>query len=324
MLQRVAFSVIGPRPTSHRTRLLDHPPPSLAELHLHLDGSLRMATVRELAAQRGHPVPADLLFRPGMGLAEALERFAFTLSLLQQPREVQRVANEICEDAAAQAVQTLEVRFAPQLHRGAALDVIIDHALEGLAGRAGLILCGLYGEPPALLERLVELAATRPGVVGLDLAGGPAPSQPFQLADYAPAFRRARALGLGRTVHAGEGRPPEEIRVAIETLHAQRIGHGTTLLDDPTVVELVLERGITIEACLTSNLHTGAIAALVAHPLPRWLAAGIKACICADNTLLSDTTTAAEYQRALTLPGMTPALLARAAAHGTRAAFRRI
>lgn len=293
----------------------------LAELHLHLDGSLRRSTVRELAARLGTAVPLDLLFHPGMGLSEALSRFAFTLSLLQHPAEVRRVAAELCEDAAASGVSTLEVRFAPQLHQGASPEAIVDAALAGLSGRAGLILCGLYGEPPAVLAHLVEVAKSRPGVVGIDLAGGPAPTQSFQLADYAGAFTRAKALGLGRTVHASEGRPPLEIRVAIEHLHAQRIGHGTTLLEDRSVVDLVLERGVTIEACPTSNVHTGIFRHVSEHPLPRWLELGVRACVCADNTLLSDVSTATEYERASKIPGMTAELMARAIAHGHAARF---
>ncbi|MEW5741325.1 MAG: adenosine deaminase family protein [Myxococcota bacterium] len=305
------------------------PSTSLAELHLHLDGSLRMSTVRELAARLGVPVPGNLLFHRGMGLTDALSRFAFTLSLLQQPAEVKRVAAELCEDAARDGVTTLEVRFAPQLHRGAPPEAIIDAALEGLAGRAGLILCGLYGEPPEVLEHLVTCAASRPGVVGIDLAGGPAPTHSFHLADYARAFTRARDSGLGRTVHAAEGRPPAEIRVAVEALHAQRIGHGTTLLDDEDIVDLVLRRGVTLEACPTSNVHTGVCGLapgtsdVAAHPLPRWLERGVRACVCADNTLLSDVSTAQEYERAARIPGMTPELLARAVANGHAAAFHR-
>lgn len=295
--------------------------PPLAELHLHLDGSLRPGTVRELAERNDLPVPRDLLFHKGMGLAEALSKFAFTLSLLQHPAEVRRIAAEICEDAAG--VTTLEVRFAPQLHAGAPPEAIVDAALEGLAGRAGLILCGLYGEDPRVLEHHVELARTRPGVVAIDLAGGPAPTQSFRLADYALPFTRARDLGLGRTVHASEGRPPSEIRVAIEHLHAQRIGHGTTLLNDRSVLELVLERGVTLEACPTSNVHTGIFAHANEHPLPRWLELGVRACICADNTLLSDVSTRAEHERAAKLPGMTADLLGQAIAHGHAARFTR-
>src|SRR5262249_12106891 len=160
-------------------------------------------------------------------------------------------AREICEDAAAEGVTTLEVRFAPQLH-GPPVEAILDAALEGVAGRAGVILCGLYGEPPSVLEHFLDLA--RPGVVGLDLAGGPTRGHHCRLADYARPFRRAAELGLGRTVHGGEGRPPSEIREAIETLGANRIGHGTTLLDDRSVLDLVLARGIAIEACPTSNV----------------------------------------------------------------------
>ncbi len=305
---------------------MDLPPldlPPLADLHRHLDGSLRRDTLLTLADALGIAVPDALCFHPGMGLQEALARFAVTLSVLQTPAAVERVAAEICEDAAADGVTTLEIRFAPQLHRAANVEEIVDAACSGAAGRAGVILCGLYGEPPATLDELVVVGAPRAGVVGIDLAGGPSPGQRFQLADYAPAFQRAKELGLGRTVHAGEGRPPREIRLAIELLHAQRIGHGTTLLGDPKVVELVLERGITIETCPTSNWHTGVIAQLADHPLPRFLQLGVQACVCPDNTLLSDVSSSVEHQRAAAIPAMTPALIERAIANGHRAAFGR-
>ena len=296
---------------------------ALADLHRHLDGSLRPSTLRELAARHGRPVPGDLLFFPGMGLAEALDRFSFTLSLLQEPEVVCRVAAEICEDAAQEGVTTLEIRFAPQLHRGADPASIVDAALAGVAGRAGLVLCGLYGEPPAVLHGLVRLAADRPGVVGLDLAGGPAGGPGWSMCDYGPAFREAAAFGLGRTVHAGEGRPPAEMRTAVEELGAQRIGHGTTLLQEPSVRDLLVERQITVEACVTSNWHVGAIPAPDAHPLPAWLKAGVRAGVCTDNTLLSAVDAVEEHRRVAALPGMTPELLARAVSWGHAGAFRR-
>ena len=141
------------------------------------------------------------------------------------------------------------------------------------------------------------------------------------MTDYAPAFTRARELGLGRAVHASEGRSPSEIRIAIEQLHAQRIGHGITLLDDRSVLELVIERGVTIEACPTSNVHTGIIGHVNEHPLPRWLELRVRACVCAGHTLLSDVTTAGEYERASRMPGMTTDLLARVIANGHAARF---
>jgi adenosine deaminase len=258
-----------------------------------------------------------------MGLEEALSKFTFTLSLLQEPAEVRRVATEMCDDAVADGVTTLEIRFAPQLHRGASVEAIVDAALEGAAGRAGIILCGLYGEPPSVLEELVRAAATRPGVVGIDLAGGPTPGHSFGMKDYAPAYRRAAELGLGRTVHAGEGRPPREIRDAIELLGAQRVGHGTTLLEDPAVVDLVREREVTIEACPTSNVHTGVVGSVAEHPLPRWLDAGVRVCVCTDNTLLSAVTSSEEHRRAGGIPGMTEEKLRQAIAWGHAGAFRR-
>ena len=262
--------------------------PGLAELHRHIDGSLRPETLVELARAQGQPLEAVPRFHPGMGLVAALSCFETTLRVMQGPDQVARVAAECCEDAAAEGITTLELRFAPQLHRGADPEDIVDAALEGIAGRAGLVLCGLYGEDPRVLWSHVTLARSRPGVVGIDLAGGPAPGHRFSMADHAPAFRAARAIGLGRTVHAGEGRPAQEIIDAIELLGAQRIGHGLSLLDDPAALALVRDRGVTIEACPTSNWHVGALSDPGAHPLPRWLEAGVNVALCCDNTLLSD------------------------------------
>lgn len=308
------------------------PDKSLSDLHRHLDGSLRPDTLHELAASLGYRVPQDLKFQPGMGLAEALARFSFTLSLLRTPAAVQRVAREICEDAASEGVSTLEIRFGPQLHidaaaaaQGLTTEAILDAALAGVAehSEVGVILCGIYGEPPEVIEHLVDLAASRRRVVGIDLAGGPLPEHRARMADYRAAFHRAAALGLGRTVHAGEGRPPSEIRDAIEILGAQRIGHGTTLLADPSVTALVRERGVTIEACITSNVHTGVIGRAQEHPLVRMLEQGIRATVCTDNTLLSDVNAPHEYALARRLQGMTEARFAELLASGPRARFRR-
>ncbi len=283
---------------------------------------MRPATVAQLAADLDLQVPAGLGFYPGMGLQEALAQFAFTVSLLQTSNALQRVAREMCEDAADEGITTLEIRFAPQLH-GMALEAAVDAVLEGVDGRAGLLLCGLYGDDVALLQALVDVAETRPGVVGIDLAGGPIPSHRFHMADYMRPFRRAADLGLGRTVHAAEGRPPDEIRTAIEVLGAQRIGHGTTLLHDPAVRDLVIERGVTIEACPTSNWHTGVVATVQDHPLSDWLRAGVKVTVCTDNTLLSAVTLPEELARARTIVGIGDEEIATMRDCGEAAAFVR-
>lgn len=291
------------------------------ELHRHLDGSLREATLRELAAALGVRVPAAPRFRPNMGFEAAIACFAVTLAVMQTPEAVRRIAAEACEDAEAEGVSRLELRFAPYLHRGAAPEAIIDAALVGIAGRAGLILCGLYGDPPAQVEALVRMAASRPGVVGLDLAGGPSSGHQWRLSDYAPAFGAARDLGLGRTVHAGEGQPVDQIRAAIEHLHAQRIGHGTTLLDDPAVIDLAVERGVVFEVCPTSNMQTGVIPSVAEHPLGAWLRRGVRATICTDNTFFSAVDAPTEWARAATITGVTAADLARCRQTGHAAAF---
>jgi adenosine deaminase len=243
-----------------------------------------------------------------------------TMSLNAKVCETYPEATGAARDAGG--VSTLEIRFAPQLH-GHPIGDVIDAALDGIAGRAGLILCALYGEDPADVKAMVEIGAEQRGVVALDLAGGPAPGHAWDLESYGPAFQRAAERGLGATAHVGEGRPAAEIATAIRVLGVQRIGHGTSLLDDADVLELVLARGVTIEACPTSNVHTGVIARVDDHPLPRWLSLGVKACINTDNTLFSDVTAAEEHARARAIPGMTDELLERAVVCGHRAAFTR-
>ena len=297
---------------------------NFTELHLHLDGSMRLQTLEDLADDAGVTLPDDICFFPGIGLEQALVRFNTTVACLQTAESINRVASEICEDAILGGVTALEIRFAPQLHPIAPPETIVDAALDGIDGRAGLILCGLYGETPSILNSHVEIARTREGVVGIDLAGAPQPSHQWGIEDYAVPFSKALELGIGRTVHAGEGgRPPSEIKQAIDLLHACRIGHGTSLLEDPSVVELVINKGVTIEACPTSNMQTGAISSVNSHPLPKWLKLGVKACINCDNWLLSGISPAEEHQRALSIPGMTDALLARCLETGAHSAFAR-
>lgn len=297
----------------------------LIDLHRHIDGSLRMETLYALAAQKGISVPAerDIVFHKGMVLHDALSRFAFTLSLLQDTDSLQRVAREICDDAQKNNVSYLELRFAPQLHTGAVMEEVVDAVLDGVSNRAPLILCGLYGEKPDILEQLVDIAIHREGVCGIDLAGGPLASHHYSMRDYQEAFLKAKRHGIGRTVHAGEGRPPKEIAMAILELDAQRIGHGTTLLEDLEVLDLVRTRKVCIEACPTSNVHTSVIDSVEQHPIVRWIEEGVRVSICTDNTLLSQVTAPEEYARVAQIAGMTEEYLERTIAYGREGAFRK-
>ena len=120
--------------------VMDPPLPPLAELHRHLDGSMRRDTLLDLAREEGREIPENLGFWPGIGLESALAQFEVTLSVLQEPAAVERVASEMCEDAEQEGITTLEIRFAPQLHRGASIASIVDAAVTGAAGRAGIVL----------------------------------------------------------------------------------------------------------------------------------------------------------------------------------------
>ena len=141
------------------------------------------------------------------------------------------------------------------------------------------------------------------------------------MTDYVGAFQRARQLGLGVTIHAGEGRPVEEIRFAVEQLGAHRIGHGCSLLNDAELVAICLERKVTIEACPTSNVHTGVFDRLDDHPIRDWLDAGVRVSVCTDNTLLSDVDLPTELARVASATGLQTDQLRRIALFGREALF---
>ncbi|MCO4792825.1 MAG: hypothetical protein KC493_03875 [Bacteriovoracaceae bacterium] len=295
-----------------------------AELHRHLDGSLRKSTMYELGKKFNVDIPADFHFSPNMTLEKALIFFDTSLKLLQEKSELTRVSAEICEDAKKDNITHLEIRFGPHLHlqKGLKIEQVVDSVLEGIDGRAGLILCGLYGDDPKLLKSYVEISKTRPGVVGIDLAGGPHHSQSFKLEDYQEAYTMALEIGLGRTVHASEGRNPNEIITAVNTLHATRLGHATTLLDSKEALDLVINKQITIESCPTSNLQCGVVTSLKEHPITKWLELGVKACINTDNTFFSNVTLSEEYQTVSELPGMTQELMNKSIENSFNAAFK--
>jgi adenosine deaminase len=257
----------------------------MIELHCHLDGSIRQTALIDFLGFD----PKEIYFQKGMGLQNALRSFQTTLGTIQSPDLVQKAVDMLCSDLTLSGVYDAEIRFAPQLHYGAPLEETIDAAISGLYGNKRLILCGLYGEHPKLLDSLVEIAKTREKVVGIDLAGAPDNQHRFSLLDYSGAFTKAKKYGLGRTVHAGEGRSPKEIEVAINFLHAQRIGHGLSVMDDWKTMDLVLQKDVLIEACLSSNYHTGCISEYSEHPMKKWISEGIKFSLCTDNMLLSQT-----------------------------------
>lgn len=282
-----------------------------AELHVHLDGSLRPGTLIDLAQQAGVALPSSdpdtvRRFMQADGvrdLAQYLERFALTVAVLQRPEAVERVAYEMTADAAADGVRYLEVRYCPALSRreGLSLAEVLSAMSRGLRRgeaefgiSAGIIACTLRHLAPAVSEEIAGAAvqARAEGVVGFDLAGGEAS---HSASPHRSAFAIAVRGGLGITVHAGEAAGPESIAEGVHECRADRIGHGTRLFEDPALLTYLRDREVPLEVCLTSNVQTRAVADYGSHPLRRYFTAGVPVTLCTDNWLISGVTLSGEY-----------------------------
>ncbi len=277
-------------------------------LHDHLDGGLRPATVRELAAEVGHQLPADdeqgltdWFFQGGRGvdLARYLEAFAHTVAVLQTPAAITRVARECGEDLDADGVVYAEVRYAPELSTAAGLrlDEVLDAWAAGFAAAPAtielrMLVCAMRQGDRAAEAVEAAIAARERGlpVVGVDLAG---PELGYPASRHAEALARARSAGLHITLHAGEADGPGSIADALDQ-GAQRLGHGVRIVDDldaegapGPVARRVLGEGITLEVCPTSNVHTGIAGSYAQHPVDRLRAAGFTVTVSTDNRLMS-------------------------------------
>lgn len=308
-----------------------------AELHVHLDGSLRPETLIDLARRVGVALPAtspDALRRymrvdDARDLDDYLARFALSVSVLQRAEAIERVAYEMVEDAARAGVRYLEVRYCPSLSCAGGLslaDVLAAEAAglrRGSAAfgiRAAMISCTLRHLEPAESVRIAEASARvrSLGVVGFDLAGSEAR---YPAAPHRRAFDVAREAGLGITVHAGEAAGPESIAEAIHVCGAERLGHGTRLGEDPNLFALVRERRIPIEINLTSNVQTRVVSTPERHPLRAFLDAGLVVTLCTDNWLMSGVTLPGEFGLAERALGLSPEEVRRLARDAFASAF---
>ncbi|MDB4883727.1 MAG: adenosine deaminase [Gemmatimonadetes bacterium] len=285
-----------------------------AELHCHLDCSLRPATMLDLAMEQGTVMPADdpaslrayMRVDDARDLEDYLERFAITLSVLQTESALERAAYELAEDAARDGVRYIEVRYAPILNvrGGLSLEQAVEAPLRGLEraerdhGIVGrVILCAIRNMMPSLSREVAELAVgyRHRGVVGFDLAGGEA-RNPARL--HAEAFDFARAHDLACTCHAGEGDGAESVREALHDCGAHRLGHATRLIEDAALTDYCNDQRIPLEICLTSNVQTHAVQSYEAHPLREYYRRGLNVVLNTDNRLMSDVTLTDEYLHA--------------------------
>ncbi|MFN2603063.1 MAG: adenosine deaminase [Gemmatimonadaceae bacterium] len=282
-----------------------------AELHCHLDGSLRPQTLIELGREYGVPLPTEsadelrdyMLVNDAETLEDYLARFEVTISVLQTAEAIERVAYELGEDAAKDGVRYLEVRNAPILNSRHSLSAAesLDAQLRGLARAeedygivARSIVIALRQLSPMVSLELARLAVAYrdKGVVAFDLAGG---ELGHPASAHSLAFAYARENNLAVTVHAGEGDGAESVRQAVHSCCANRLGHATRLIEDPALTQYVNDRRIGLEICLTSNVHTGAAASYEEHPLRKYFDRGMNVSLNTDNRLMSGTTLTDEY-----------------------------
>jgi adenosine deaminase len=285
-----------------------------AELHCHLDGSLRPSTLLELGREYDVPLPrqsAEALRRymrvpDGSTLEEYLTRFDITLAVMQSAAALERIAHELAEDAVRDGVRYLEVRFAPILNvrGGLELGEALEAPLRGLRRAeeeygilSRVIVCALRSMDPEMSLELARLAVAYRGrgVVGFDLAGE---ERGNPASRHAAAFQYARDHDLACTCHAGEGDDARSVRQAVHVCGANRIGHATHLIEDEALTEYVNDRRIALEICLTSNVQTGATEHYETHPLRRYFDRGLNVVLNTDNRLMSDTTLTDEYEAA--------------------------
>jgi adenosine deaminase len=308
-----------------------------AELHCHLDGSVRPQTLLELAAEYDVEMPrrdaAALLefmtVRNARNLEDYLARFEVTLSVMQRPEALERIAFELAEDAHRDGVWYIEVRFSPILNirGGLSTNEVVYAVAQGLerAERqygviARVIICALRDLSPDVSMELSRLAVAsrHMGVVGFDLAGG---ERGHPASRHHRAFEHARLHDMACTCHAGEGDGAQSIREAVHVCCADRIGHGTRLFEDEALLDYVNDRRIAVEVCLTSNVQTKAAPSYGGHPLREYYEAGLNVVLSTDNRLMSATTLTDEYMHAADNVGLSLADLSRIAINGFESAF---
>lgn len=308
------------------------------DLHRHLDGNVRLQTILDLGRRHGIALPGDSLetLRPhvvvpgaGLGLMAFLARLHWMTAVIADTDAVRRVARENVEDAAHDGLDYVELRFSPYfqsrphgLDPVAVVDAVVAGVEEGRAATGiGVNLIGILSRTFGLAACTLELDALltrKEHIVALDLAGDEE-AWPADL--FAQHFARARDAGWAITVHAGEAAPAASIWSALRVLGATRIGHGTHAIDDPALLDYLIEHRIGIEANLTSNVQTGAVSSYAAHPLKTFLERGVLASVNTDNPIISGIDWPHEMTVAATAAGLTDDDLARAMRNAVEIAF---
>lgn len=308
------------------------------DLHVHLDGCIKPATLLKLADQQGLSLPSyeakELLPYVQVGeectnLTEYLTKFDFVLPFLQTKESLEQVAFEVVEQAAEQRIKYIEVRFAPQLHRGGGLSAAdaISHVIEGLklgearfGVKARVIAICMRNHSAATNLEVIEAASRYigQGLVAVDLAGD---ETTYPAARFREVFARARELGIPVTIHAGEAAGPDNIEEAVLRLGARRIGHGVRLKEDSVVMNMIKEQRIPLELCPTSNIQTKAVHGWEEYPIREYYDQGIVFTVNTDNPGVSGTDITNEYRVIAEKFGFTLREITKLILNGVEASF---
>jgi len=286
------------------------------ELHRHLEGSLRLDTMVDIARQHGIEIPEDVLRLSTLVQVQEedkftsqnfLSKFSTLRMFYRSPEVIHRVTREAIEDAAKDNVKYLELRFTPvALSRAERFPLhdVMDWVIASTKETAQknnivvkLIASVNRHESTDLAEQVAWLAAEHieDGIVGLDLAGNEAE---FKYEPFYGIFKEAKQSGLHVTIHAGEWGDALHVKDAIEEFEAERVGHGVRVLEDEKITALARERQTALEVCITSNYQSGVVASLDAHPLMTMLNVGLNATINTDDPSISRITLSHEYYTA--------------------------
>ncbi len=283
-----------------------------AELHCHLDGSLRPETIIDLAKTNHVDLPYDepvaLKNYLAVGddcesLEDYLKAFHVTNKVLQTKEALSRATYELGEDASAENIWYLEMRFSPVLHtqEGLSLEDVIEAVIEGknkaenaFPIKMGIIVCGIRSMTPDVSYELAKLAVKykNSGVVAYDLAG---PEENYPAKDHKEAFFHIINNNVNTTVHAGEAYGAESIHQAVHYTRANRIGHGTRLFEDMDLLHFVNDHRICLEMCVNCNVQTKCVESLEKHPVKDYLDRGLRVTLNTDNRLISDTSLSKEF-----------------------------
>ncbi len=311
------------------------------DLHLHLDGALIPEVAYELAKERKLPCAEwsfeqlykEMVIGEGLdSLYEYLKRFEIPIAIMQDEEALERSAYELMKNLAGQGIIYSEIRFAPQNHcrKGLNQRQVSEAVVRGVKKaekefniHGGVLLCAMtfqnVNDNKTENMETVKVAGELlgQGVVGLDIAGA---EGIVPMMEHAPVFEEARKQNIPFTIHAGEVDIPEDVKIAIE-FGAKRIGHGQSCINKDEVLQMVLDRKIPLELCLTSNIQSRVRESYAAHPLKRLYDAGVIVTMNTDNMILSNVTLEQEYDIAAKTFGFTEADFIQMNKNSLQAAF---